>query len=117
LSAHLRKAQAEVLIAEAGAVDLPTITQHNEQLKHAIWVAKQGSRHMDWNDVPDGIGGGLEVSVWHELVNDRKDVVGRELPTINHTTTTPPVTTLWPSSSGIGEFVEYTPQVSCPIDV
>jgi hypothetical protein len=110
LSAHLRKAQAEVLIAEAGAVDLPTITKDNEQLKHAIWVAKQGSRHMDWNDVPDGIGGGLEVSVWHELVNDRKDVVGRELPTFDHTTTTTPVTTLWPSSSGIGEFVEYTPQ-------
>ena len=112
MSAHLRKAQAEVLIAEAGAVDLPTITKDNEQLKHAIWVAKQGSRHMDWNDVPDGIGGGLEVSVWHELVKDRKETVGAELPSFSHTTTTPPVTTLWND-----EFVEYTPQVSCPIDV
>ncbi|KAL2010490.1 hypothetical protein VTN00DRAFT_6297 [Thermoascus crustaceus] len=107
LSAYLQKAQAEVLIAEAGSVDLSVVTTGNKQLSHVVWVAKQGSRHMDWNEVPEGIGGSLEVAVWHELVKDKKDSVGSEVPASAPKSETPSVVTVWPSS---GEFIEYTPR-------
>ncbi|KAL1970880.1 hypothetical protein VTN77DRAFT_2714 [Rasamsonia byssochlamydoides] len=110
LSNYLHKSQAQLLIAEAGAVDLAVVTKGNKQLNHVIWVAKQGSRHLDWNEVPAGIGGELEVSVWHELVKDKKHSVEAELPPLDPKSETPSITTLWPSTSGAGEFVDYTPQ-------
>ena len=35
---------------------------------------------MDWNEVPEGIGGKIDVSVWHELVQDQKTGSNTELP-------------------------------------
>lgn len=98
------------MIAEAGTVDLSVVTKGSKQLSHIVWVAKQGSRHMDWNEVPQGIGGSLEVAVWHELVKDKKGFVGSEVPAFEPKSETPSVVTVWPSS-GIGEFIEYTPKV------
>ena len=76
LARYLQEAQAELLIAEAGALSLPAAKKGNTHLSSVIWVAKHGSRHMDWNEVPEGIGGELEVAVWHELVQDKKASVG-----------------------------------------
>lgn len=114
LSDYLQKAQAELLIAEAGAVDLSLVTKGNQQLSHVIWVAKQGSRHMEWNQVPEGIGGRIEVAVWHELVKDKKTSVSSEVPEWEPKSPTPSITTVWPSTSGVGEFVEYEPKVRRP---
>jgi len=111
VSKFVKKSQAQLLIAEAGALDLTILTKGNKKLNHVIWVAKQGSRHMDWNDVPEGIGGDLEVSVWHELVKDKGDSVGSQVPETDSKDPTSSIATLWPSSSpGDGEFIEYTPQ-------
>lgn len=111
LANYVQKSQAQVLIAEAGAVDLAVVTKGNKQLNHAIWIAKQGSRHMDWNEVPADVGGEIEVSVWHELVKDKKHSVAAEVPPLDPKSETPSITTVWPSASGDAEFVEYTPQV------
>lgn len=109
LGAYLKKSQAQLLVAEAGAVDLTVISKGNAQLKHVIWVVKQGSRHMDWSEVPDGIGGNLDVSVWHETVNEKKQLSDTEVPASEPKSTTPSILAVWPSS---GEFIEYKPQVS-----
>ena len=103
----------EALIAEAGAVDLSAVAKENKQLSHALWVAKIGSRHMDWNEVPEDVKDSLTVAVWHELVEEKKDLAGFEVPTWDPATPTPPLTTVWPSSSQTGEFIDYKPGVSC----
>ncbi|PWY96379.1 hypothetical protein BO94DRAFT_619515 [Aspergillus sclerotioniger CBS 115572] len=110
LSALLKESKAEALIAEAGALDLSVVAKGNDQLSQVIWVAKLGSRHMDWNDVPEDVKGTLEVGVWHELVEAKKDLAGLEVPSWDPSSPTPSVTTVWPSKSSAGEFIEYQPE-------
>ncbi|KAL4978003.1 hypothetical protein BDW66DRAFT_165363 [Aspergillus desertorum] len=105
LSGLLQKAQADSLIAEAGALDLNRVAKDNKQLSHVIWVAKMGSRHMDWNDVPKQVEEHLDVAVWHELVDEKKELAGLEVPEWDPSSKTPTVSTLWS-----GEFVEYGPE-------
>lgn len=112
LSAHLKKAQIDALIAEAGALDLSAVAKGNKQLTQVVWVAKAGSRHMDWNEVPADVQGSLKVAVWHELVEEKQELAGLEVPDWDPATPTPSVTTVWPSSSKVNEFVEYGPNVS-----
>lgn len=107
--------QADVLIAEAGALDLSVVAKGNKQLSKAIWVAKIGSRHMDWNDVPEDVKGTLSVAVWHELVDENKDLAGFEVPSWDPKEPSPGVTTVWPSSLSEGQFIDFQPEVSlCP---
>jgi hypothetical protein len=61
---------------------------------------------MDWNDVPKEAQGRLDVAVWHELVDEKKDLAGLEVPEWDPTSPTPTLTTLWS-----GEFIEYKPEV------
>lgn len=112
LSSHLQKVQAEALIAEAGALDLSTVAKGNEQLSQVVWVAKLGSRHMDWNEVPADVKGILSVTVWHELVDEKRDLAGLEVPTYDPKTPSPGLTTVWPSSSSEGKFIDFEPEVS-----
>ncbi|KAL2866264.1 uncharacterized protein BJX67DRAFT_382073 [Aspergillus lucknowensis] len=103
LSGLLRKAQADSLIAEAGALDLTVVSKENKQLSHVVWVAKLGSQHMDWHDVPKEVEGRLDVAVWHELVDEKKDLAGLEVPEWDPSSPAPSLTTLWS-----GEFIEYS---------
>ncbi|KAL4753779.1 hypothetical protein BDW72DRAFT_13247 [Aspergillus terricola var. indicus] len=105
LSALLRQAHADSLIAEAGALDLTLVAKDNKQLSHVIWVAKMGSRHMDWNDVPKEVEDHLNVAVWHELVDEKKELTGLDIPEWDPSSKTPTLSTLWS-----GEFVEYGPE-------
>lgn len=103
------------MIAEAGALDLSLVAKSNEQLSQVIWVAKLGSRHMDWNDVPGDVKGTLEVAVWHEVVEEKKDLAGLDVPSWEPNSPSPSLTTVWPSATGPGEFIEYQPEVGVPI--
>lgn len=111
LSAHLQHAKADALIAEAGSLDLSLVMNGNKQLSLVLWVAKHGNRHMDWHEVPEGAKGSLKVAVWHELVEEHKDIAGLEVPEYDPSTPTPAVNTVWPSSSQSGEFINFKPEV------
>jgi hypothetical protein len=114
LSAHLQQTKADVLIGEAGSIDLSLISKDNKQLSLALWVAKDGNRHMDWNDVPGDVKGSLNVAVWHELVEEHKEIAGYDVPEYNPNDpnwTTPSVSTVWPSSSQSGQFIEFSTEV------
>lgn len=108
----MQKVQADLLIAQAGALNLPTVKQGNTYLGSVIWVAKHGSRHMDWNEVPEGIGGELKVAVWHEIIQDKKSSIGSDVPPSDPKSQTPPLVSLWSTSDDSGELVEYSPSVS-----
>ncbi|KAI9822632.1 MAG: hypothetical protein M1827_000351 [Pycnora praestabilis] len=76
----LQQTKPDFLIAAAGALPLEEVLRGYPGLKQIMWVVKQGSRHMDWNEVPEGIGGKFGVSVWHEIVEERKSNAGSGLP-------------------------------------
>ena len=65
---------------------------------------------MDWHEVPSEIGGEVEVSVWHELVEEQDEKQNTLLPT-NHQPGN--ITTIWqhPDRSE-PEIVEFTQKVS-----
>lgn len=78
----LQKTKADVLIAEAGSLPLQEVAQKHKSLKQVIWVVEKTSRHMDWTEVPKEIGGNVDVSVWHQLVQDSQDVTTADMPDI-----------------------------------
>jgi hypothetical protein len=112
LIAHLSEVTPDFLIAEAGAVEVEAVVAACSSLRHIIWVAKEGNRHMDWNVVPEGTGGKVEVVVWHELVEDRRTLTSSEVPPVDKESTVPPLSTFWPGTEGVGQLVEYTSEVS-----
>lgn len=111
LSAHLQHTKAEALIAEAGSLDLFLVAKGNDRLSFVLWVAKDGSRHMDWHEKPENVKSGFEVAVWNELVEEHKDIAGLEVPEYEPATRAPAVSTVWPSSSQAGEFIEFQSEV------
>ncbi|KAJ6007546.1 hypothetical protein N7540_011522 [Penicillium herquei] len=107
LSAHLQAAQADALIAEAGSVDLSVASKDNKQLSQVIWVAKEGNRHMDWHGVPDNVEGDMQVEVWHELVEEKKDLSGMDVPEYDPKEPAPGISTVWPSGSKSGKIIDF----------
>ncbi|KAF2436922.1 acetyl-CoA synthetase-like protein [Tothia fuscella] len=69
----LKQTNADVLIAEAGSLPLQDLTKTYKSLKQVIWVVEESSRHMDWTEIPNDIGGKIDVSVWHQLVQDHQE--------------------------------------------
>lgn len=105
----LVKTGADALIAEAGSIPLANVIQGASSLRQIIWTVEKTSRHMDWSEVPEGIGGKIDVSVWHELVQDQQSGA-IALPT--NTDKAPSVVFLWQEAVGkSAEVVEFTQQV------
>jgi acyl-CoA synthetase (AMP-forming)/AMP-acid ligase II len=106
---------ADSLVAQAGSVPLEAVNNGVSDLRQVIWTVEKTSRHMDWNEVPEGIGGKLDVSVWHQLVQDQRSP-DLQLPS---TTVTPPnVVFLW--QHGIrksADIVEFSQHVSTSVTV
>ncbi|KAJ5272520.1 AMP-dependent synthetase/ligase [Penicillium angulare] len=107
LSAHLQAANVDALIAEAGGLDLSVAAKGNKQLTQVLWVAQYGNRHMDWHGVPEDIEGSLQVKVWHELVEENKDLAGLDIPEYDPKEPAPEINTVWPSSSQSGKFIDF----------
>jgi acyl-CoA synthetase (AMP-forming)/AMP-acid ligase II len=104
----LAKTGADALIAQAGSVPLSDVIQGASGLRQIIWTVEKTSRHMDWSEVPEGIGGKIDVSVWHDLVQDQHDG-SATLPTTNEKA--PDVVFLWQEAVGKpAEIVEFTQQ-------
>ncbi|KAF2113880.1 hypothetical protein BDV96DRAFT_578457 [Lophiotrema nucula] len=99
---------ADSLIAEAGSLPLADVSKGVSGLRSVIWTVEKTSRHMDWNEVPEGIGGNIDVSVWHQLVQDQRN--GKiELPESKEKA--PSVVFLWQEKPGkAAEIVEFTQQ-------
>jgi acyl-CoA synthetase (AMP-forming)/AMP-acid ligase II len=105
----LVQTRADALIAQAGSVPLAEISKGASALRSIIWTVEKTSRHMDWSEVPEGIGGTTDVAVWHELVQEHRNGAAA-LPS---TPGKPPgVVFLWQEAVGKpAEIVEFTQQV------
>ncbi len=68
---------------------------------------------MDWSEVPDGIGGRVDVWVWHEVVQDHRAETSPELPGRDANLEPGNVITIWQEGQGKpSEIVEFTQSVS-----
>lgn len=68
----LKSTNADALVAAAGSLPLEMLSKGNSALKQLVWVVEKTSRHMDWTEIPEGLGGRIDVSVWHETVQDHQ---------------------------------------------
>lgn len=107
----LQKTKADVLIAEAGSLPLEEVAKKYKSLKQVIWVVEKTSRHMDWTEVPKDIGGNIDVSVWHQLVQDHQDISTADMPDIK-SEELGKIVTICASKPGSEErIVEFTQKV------
>lgn len=112
LSSYLRQAGADLLVAEAGAVDISIQCKENANLRNVVWVSREGGQHVDWSQTPDEVAGQVSVADWRQLVQSKKDSVGSELPASDPDLPLHPLTTVWTTgAAGQGTFVEYTQAV------
>ncbi len=67
---------------------------------------------MEWNEVPEGIGGKVEVSVWHEVIDSRRGNGVLELHSNLDKGSVENIVTIWQSEHGqVGEVIEFTQKV------
>ena len=71
LAGILLETKADILIAGAGGVPLNDLIRKYPNLKQVIWVVERTSRHMDWNEVPEGEGGKADIAVWHDIIDEQ----------------------------------------------
>ena len=110
----LSKTSPDLLIAQAGTVDLQSTLSSSPSLKQVIWVTQPGSQHMDWNEVPEGSGSEIGVSVWQDLIDKTATSTSSEVLPVDNDTRVSPVSTFWPSDDGSYELVEFTSEASIP---
>ncbi|KAM3068945.1 hypothetical protein ACMFMG_004121 [Clarireedia jacksonii] len=100
----IQKSKADTVIASVGAFPFDIVTESYPELKQMVWVVEEGSKHMDWNEVPKGTGGAVNVSTWQEILHDQEASAGSELPALEkNSAASGKVITFWPN----GELVEF----------
>lgn len=106
---QLAATKADALIAQAGSVALEEVTRSHKSLKEVIWVVEKTSRHMDWTEVPRDVGGKMDVSMWHQLVQDHQDI---STYAADPNEKVPNVVTVWTDKPGSPvQIVEFTQNV------
>lgn len=101
---QLKQSNADTVIAAVGSFPFDAISRSYPALKQLIWVVDEGSKHMDWNEVPEGTGSAVNVSTWQQTLSDSDPSTGVEVPKIDRTTTPKGVVAFWPT----GELVHYS---------
>ena len=109
----IKDASAHCMIASAGSLPLERLLEIYPGLKHVIWVAERSSRHMEWNEVPEGVGGRAEIAVWHEVVEEKRSSGMAELPSQNPDAVVPSIITASISAHNPEkhELIEFTQAV------
>ncbi len=103
-------ANADFLIASAGTIPYADLKQESQKVRHILWVVEKSSRHMDWKQ------SSRNVSMWHQIVELRSQIVSSDLPANSEGEELPNIITIWqnePKTSG--ELVALTQKVHFPI--
>lgn len=114
LVSMLRRSAADTVITAPGCFPFDTVVQSYPALRQLIWVVDEGSAHLDWNEVPKGMGGSVNVSTWQDVVNDAPQAAGRELPPLEGQSQPRDVTIFWEAYRDENNESAATPASSTP---
>jgi len=105
----LRRSAADTVVTAPGSFPFDLVAKNYPSLRQLIWVVDEGSKHMDWNEVPQGTGGSVNVSTWQDIINDAPVDAGKELPPLEGQKKACDVTIFWQSKPGTQEeMVRFT---------
>lgn len=103
----LRRSAADTVVAAPGTFPFDGVAKAYPSLRNLIWVLDAGSSHMDWNEVPEGMGGSVNVATWQEIIDDSPLQAGLELP--EDTAEAGPVVVFWQGKPGtLEEMIKFT---------
>lgn len=109
LVSMLRRSAVDTLVAAPGAFPFDAVVNAYPSLRQLIWVVDEGSSHMDWNEVPEGMGGSVNVATWQEILRDAPVTAGTELPAPDGKSGPMDVVTFWQSKAGqMEEMVRFS---------
>ena len=105
----LRRSAVDTLVTAPGAFPFDAVVKAYPSLRQLIWVADEGSSHLDWNEVPEGMGGSINVATWQDILRDAPVTSGTELPSSVAKSGPMDVVTFWQSRPGqVEEMVRFT---------
>ncbi|AEO62869.1 f2299bbb-f8e9-4439-9750-8cad230db242 [Thermothielavioides terrestris] len=105
----LRRSAADTVVTAPGSFPFDLVVKNYPSLRQLIWVVDEGSKHLDWNEVPQGTGGSVNVSTWQDIVNDSPVDAGKALPPLEGQKEPRDVTVFWVSKPGQPEeMVRFT---------
>ncbi|KAH7188961.1 uncharacterized protein B0J16DRAFT_105312 [Fusarium flagelliforme] len=109
LVSMLRRSAANTMVTAPGAFPFDAVVQAYPSLRQLIWVTDEGSNHMDWNEVPEGTGGKINVATWQDILRESPAHAGSELPAIDPEKTPSDVVTFWQTDAGeVEEMVRFS---------
>lgn len=105
----LQQSGADTVITCPGTFPFDSVVKSYPALRQLIWVVDEGSKHLDWNEVPKGMGGKVNVSTWQDILNDQPQTAGTELPSLDNQAAAPDVVMFWISKpDSVEEMVRFT---------
>lgn len=105
----LRRSAADTVVALPGSFPFETVFKSYPSLRQLIWVVDEGNRHLDWNEVPQGVGGSVNVATWQDIVQESPADAGKELPPMEGQSEPQDITIFWQSKPGVmEEMVRFT---------
>ncbi|KAI1812338.1 hypothetical protein GGS20DRAFT_587630 [Poronia punctata] len=105
----LRQSGADTVVTCPGAFPFDSVVKSYPALRQLVWVVDEGSKHLDWNEVPKGMGGKVNVSTWQDILSDHPQSAGAALPAEDHTTDAPDVIMFWKNDDDtVEEMVRFT---------
>ncbi|KAI5867253.1 hypothetical protein GGS23DRAFT_592586 [Durotheca rogersii] len=105
----LRASDADTVVTAPGAFPFDNVVKSYPALRQLIWVVDEGNKHLDWNEVPKGTGGSVNVSTWQDVLDNSPVGVGIDVPEVDPQTTSPDVITFWQSKPGnLEEVVQFS---------
>ena len=76
----LRKSTPDTIITAPGSFPFDAVVRAYPSLGNLIWVLDEGNKHLDWDEVPKGVGGRVNVATWSDIISDGPPSAGTELP-------------------------------------
>ncbi|GAW18976.1 hypothetical protein ANO14919_084600 [Xylariales sp. No.14919] len=105
----LQQSGADTVVTCPGTFPFDSVVKSYPALRQLIWVVDEGNKHLDWNEVPQGMGGKVNVSTWQDILNEGPQTSGAELPPIDNQAVAPDVVMFWASKAdSVEEMVRFT---------
>lgn len=109
LVSMLKRSAVDTLVTAPGAFPFDAVVKAYPSLRQLVWVVERGSSHMDWNEVPEGTGGSINVATWQDIIGESAASVGSELPALDLDHSPQDVVTFWqPKPGQAHEMVRFT---------